>query len=282
LVPHLCPAWGRAPPELPAMSSRPAKKLRRDPAAGALTLQEWEPYEKWWHRNIYVPPALEQMITAAARDPQMITAAARGEFSSIGECLRDKGYVCLRKLVAWSNPDYLMRFDKETKRVGHIGAENKRKISTLEDNLLQSASAKVLAALDAYNLTGRRRLRDPLVMLESLPGCKQQRPPHWDFDQPLLADMDDDEIPLSVVVALEAGTSFHIYPPGQALDGDGVVISMNAGDMLIFRGDLLHAGAGYAVRNRRLHLYLDHHDDLVAPRCRQPNTTYRPKTPFAP
>ena len=94
--------------------------------------------------------------------------------------------------------------------------------------------------------------------------------------------MDDDEIPLSVVVALEAGTSFHIYPPGQALDGDGVVISMNAGDMLIFRGDLLHAGAGYAVRNRRLHLYLDHHDDLVAPRCRQPNTTYRPKTPFAP
>ena len=189
MVPHLCPAWGRAPPELPAMSSRPAKKLRRDPAAGALTLQEWEPYEKWWHRNIYVPPALEQMITAAARDPQMITAAARGEFSSIGECLRDKGYVCLRKLVAWSNPDYLMRFDKETKRVGHIGAENKRKISTLEDNLLQSASAKVLAALDAYNLTGRRRLRDPLVMLESLPGCKQQRPPHWDFDQPLLADM---------------------------------------------------------------------------------------------
>ena len=34
-------------------------------------------------------------------------------------------------------------------------------------------------------------------------------------------------------------------------------IELNAGDMLIFRGDLWHAGAAYGHRNIRLHCYLD-------------------------
>jgi hypothetical protein len=33
---------------------------------------------------------------------------------------------------------------------------------------------------------------------------------------------------------------------------------LSRGDILFFRGDLIHAGSAYAEANVRLHMYLDH------------------------
>ena len=255
-----------------ATGERPAKALRRASAAAAHRdgLRPWQPHERWWHSGVALPAQLQAMRDAAAAglDEAIPTLPHRQ--------LSQRGYTCLRGVIAWVDAEYLSRFDRETTREGHIGRENRRKIAALDPPLLGTATLKIHAALEAFNLKRQRKQREQIKMLDSLPGCERQRP-HWDFDQPRLASMDDNEIPLSVVVALEGGTTFHFYPPGMPTDGEGIVISLEAGDMVVFRGDLLHAGAGYEVRNRRLHMYLDHHNDSVAAQCRVSNLTYYPQ-----
>lgn len=53
------------------------------------------------------------------------------------------------------------------------------------------------------------------------------------------------------------------------------VIILNKGDILYFRGDLVHAGAAYAEDNYRIHCYLD--SDKVP---RPANRTWFPETSF--
>ena len=47
------------------------------------------------------------------------------------------------------------------------------------------------------------------------------------------------------------------------------VIRLQIGDILIFRGDLVHSGAAFTAENVRVHCYLDH-DNVV----RDENTTF--------
>ena len=54
--------------------------------------------------------------------------------------------------------------------------------------------------------------------------------------------------PLGVLVALQDETR---------LDTPQGVIAMEQGDVLVFDGDVVHAGAAYAQDNTRVHLYLD-------------------------
>ena len=71
----------------------------------------------------------------------------------------------------------------------------------------------------------------------------------------------------SGILALEAGTSLLLYPSGPK--GAALSVLLDAGDLLLFRGDCWHAGAGYACLNRRIHFYLS------APRRRrEPGYTY--------
>jgi hypothetical protein len=60
---------------------------------------------------------------------------------------------------------------------------------------------------------------------------------------------------LAMIVALEDNTPLHIYP----FDKGGVreTIILNAGDRVVFRGDLIHCGAAYDKRNVRIHCFLD-------------------------
>jgi len=73
------------------------------------------------------------------------------------------------------------------------------------------------------------------------------------------------EVPLSVVYALEHRTRFILA---------GHTIAILKGEMLIFRGDLCHAGAGYTRLNTRLHAYLDPekaHRDVYIHQCLRSN-----------
>ena len=55
-------------------------------------------------------------------------------------------------------------------------------------------------------------------------------------------------------------------------------VKLNAGDVFVFRGDLLHAGGEYVKRNIRVHCYVD---SPCAPKKRDKKRTYTMhETPF--
>ena len=124
-----------------------------------------------------------------------------------------------------------------------------------------------------------RRNPNDLVVLQSLPGCAPQQP-HRDYDPYLHEQVNDDGVlggfPLGCLVALEDGTRFNVWPttilpyPPDAGVVKCTVQVLDKGDILVFRGDLIHSGASFDVKNTRVHAFLD---------CRgykrHPNSSYR-------
>jgi hypothetical protein len=107
---------------------------------------------------------------------------------------------------------------------------------------------------------------DYFVLLRSLPGCTRQLA-HTDYipDEELLS-CSPEERPLLCVFALEDKTKLIVWPGSQKLiHGRGrslkpiepKVVWLEAGDAIVFRGDLIHAGADYESENIRLHCYMD-------------------------
>ena len=74
---------------------------------------------------------------------------------------------------------------------------------------------------------------------------------------------------LVMLTALQDGTQLPIYPFNK--DGEREVMELNAGDVFVFRGDLIHIGAEYLSLNIRIHCYID---SLYAPEEREPDKTY--------
>lgn len=106
------------------------------------------------------------------------------------------------------------------------------------------------------------RVVDDAVLVRSFPGCRRQKL-HTDYD-PTLVERAILK-PIGVLVALEAeGADVHIRAEG----GDSV-LHMERGQILVFDGDVVHAGAAYERDNIRLHAYFD------TPEIRrEKNTTY--------
>jgi hypothetical protein len=63
------------------------------------------------------------------------------------------------------------------------------------------------------------------------------------------------DMPLSVLVALEAAARLWVW---RRADERPSLIRLDPGGVLVFRGDLCHAGAGYRLENVRVHMYLYH------------------------
>jgi ectoine hydroxylase-related dioxygenase (phytanoyl-CoA dioxygenase family) len=128
-------------------------------------------------------------------------------------------------------------------------------------------------------------------ILQSLPGCKSQQP-HTDYVPTekfvkKMGELDSPEnyskIPLLCLVALEPNTYLDVWDNSTRLitlsdeklkdyvnhDIQSNRLCLQAGDVLIFRPDLVHAGSPYSEENIRLHVYLD---SLEIPR--QVNRTF--------
>ena len=84
-------------------------------------------------------------------------------------------------------------------------------------------------------------------------GCLQQHR-HWDWDPALVSALND-RLPRGVVLACEDGARLVVFR--DVHDMEGQYVELNAGDVLLFDGDVLHAGALYEKDNLRLHVYLD-------------------------
>jgi len=111
----------------------------------------------------------------------------------------------------------------------------------------------------------------PMVMIESEPGCQRQAA-HCDYiPTEELLGLPEDEVPLLFLLAVESNTRLDIWPGSHlALRGETKkrcrrkTIVLDAGDAVIFRADVIHAGSAYEKTNRRFHVYLDnpeHHRD---------------------
>ena len=101
-----------------------------------------------------------------------------------------------------------------------------------------------------------RLARSPVVIV-SKPGCARQHY-HTDYDAGRVSRARIK--PLGVLLALQCNTSLS-SPIGD--------VFMESGDVLVFDGDFVHAGAAYDEMNARVHVYLD------VPDCkRNTNTTY--------
>ena len=97
------------------------------------------------------------------------------------------------------------------------------------------------------------------VGIRSLHGCTEQ---------PLHVDVNDQEacfraknypcIPRSVIWCFDDSTKLNIRPP---CDADVThTIVMKKGDVLVFDGDLVHAGCAYDTVNTRVHFHIDSRD----------------------
>ena len=98
------------------------------------------------------------------------------------------------------------------------------------------------------------------VVLVSKSGCVSQAA-HADYQYDEVGDDEDASMPLGLIVALMDETYFDAWP--RAIRYDDVKkyehkqLVLNAGDVLVFRGDFFHAGAAFDKLNVRLHYYLD-------------------------
>ena len=100
----------------------------------------------------------------------------------------------------------------------------------------------------------------PSVALHSSAGCEQQ-PWHVDFN-PIIHEgeepdacirgMQDSQKPKGVFWAIEEGSRLMVVGPA----GESVEVHLEKGEVLIFDGDLVHAGAAYVESNVRVHVYL--------------------------
>ena len=122
--------------------------------------------------------------------------------------------------------------------------------------LLKAALAHDGALREGFTEMGKA------VALYSSAGCEQQ-PWHVDFDpmckkgkgeegRECIRDLKDSQKPKGVFWAIEEGTRLMVVGP----EGESMEVHLKKGGVLIFDGDLVHAGAGYEKSNVRVHVYL--------------------------
>lgn len=103
---------------------------------------------------------------------------------------------------------------------------------------------------------------DPVVIVSN-DGCAKQRP-HMDYVKESIRDVSDDLMPCGVIICLQPMTKLLVWEKSIKMehekDGDKIsplTVIMQPGDVCVFRGDLVHAGADYDTENTRMHLYMD-------------------------
>ena len=130
------------------------------------------------------------------------------------------------------------------------------------DKELPKVRISISVKLDS--MFAKHRSQD-MVVLRSEPGCSAQRS-HTDYLPEDVGDLPDELMPLGCVVACMDKTFFDVWPGaircfepptvvGKAFEH--VRLELNTGDMVLFRGDLVHAGASFDALNVRIHTYLD-------------------------
>ena len=126
--------------------------------------------------------------------------------------------------------------------------DTKRKQLIMQpDDKIATELLRVL--LEKGELDGR--VHADMVAIHSLPGCREQRL-HFDYDPELCRGKE--RKPAVALLGLQQDTHLLIN-----CESETFTIVLGPGDIIVFEGDVLHAGAAYTHENTRVHVYLDVH-----------------------
>ena len=152
--------------------------------------------------------------------------------------------------------------------------DHKRRQTNLPESMVKEMKDQIQSI---PFLSDSHRIED-FVLLRSLPGCARQAA-HTDYIPDLsLLRCEPDKLPYLFLFAIEDNTKLVVWPGshkvvqgrGRSLDPiQPKTITIQAGDALVFRPDLVHAGAEYETENLRIHCYID--STAIK---RQPNRTW--------
>jgi hypothetical protein len=141
--------------------------------------------------------------------------------------------------------------DNDKKRRQMNVPKNKEPFASFLASLEETIMSKIPASVFRKN-SPRLEIRD-WVLLHSLPGCQRQVE-HTDYDPEVIAEITDEaDVPWLVLVALQDNTTLDVFDDQE----QHKLLALDAGDILLFRSDLVHAGSAYTEDNLRLHAYLD-------------------------
>jgi len=151
-------------------------------------------------------------------------------------------------------------FNRKTKS-GRLTADGKRQQTKGEPEWTPAVRAQLEGAIRAQGVLRCSQGEKSLARLVAIQSHKRthrrkkHQPRHADSaPRNSLRDQRPEDVPLACIVALQDGTRLHVWPFDT---GVKEVVVLNEGDMLLFRGDLGHAGAEYDEENWRLHVYID-------------------------
>ena len=156
-----------------------------------------------------------------------------------------------------------------SRRVFNTGAQNEPKLRIQTPIRIKGARNTKLPVIVHRFMDRLNRLVQVLlpshiprdwVVLESLPGCVEQRP-HHDFNENTVLqavhEHGESAMPYAIVFALDDGAILHFWRNESAPKD---TVHLCRGDMVIFRANTIHAGAGYEHGHfARLHCYADSH-----------------------
>ena len=175
------------------------------------------------------------------------------------ELLHSRGFVFFREETIAVDSDTRDEVFEKTPFVPIFNGQNDNGEVTTDGLRLQGRGdwhTKVRKLLKPF-LTDKGLLRNKqlnnIYAVRSLAGCPRQ-PKHTDTADPhSLLDTDPDDVPLALIYALQDNTKLRIWP----LTGGCVTVQLQAGFMVVFRGDVFHCGMEYEVENTRIHAYID-------------------------
>ena len=177
--------------------------------------------------------------------------------------MSDPGYVVLRGAV---DKDQVVRFapgvgPSSNVFNGHDGKRTTRVASMIMIDILSDVLKEIGLLTDTW------RISDTSI-ITSVPGCGHQEA-HTDYDVAFMAKLPHTLLPYSVLLGAGPGCSIVTVWPNStgmhrkmstkpAAKIEPVHVVLGAGDLLIMRGDLYHAGGAYPLEhNTRVHTFLE-------------------------
>lgn len=171
-------------------------------------------------------------------------------------------------LPSFANPSLITKqLQSYKQRTEHIfngpgRNDHKRRQVSLPESVTKNLRDEILCL---PFLTEHHFVED-FVLLHSLPGCQRQAA-HTDYiPDTELFQCDAETLPYLFLFAIEDKTKLVVWPGShKVIQGRGrtidpiepTIVELQAGDALVFRSDLVHAGAEYSNENFRIHCYID-------------------------
>lgn len=229
------------------------------------------------------PPAAASQVTASAGAVTSVWLD-RPPPSTVASTVHDKkngGYAVLTNIITANDATTLLAmqpaddkswgglfgkkvFGKEDNAYAKSCSTSRRYTKELDKNecVVAAVVERVRTMLIEHGVMNDKHFVDAISLLLSLPGAPKQQY-HLDFKDwkgtpgaKLFKrrKRDDDgtlPYPLSVLIALEAGSSWMVRRTGE----EEKQIFISRLGAVVFRGDLTHAGSKYNERNVRFHIY---------------------------